>query len=95
MVGHFYKEKKGIGHLSPYTVGDYLKIPIWSKNIWNSIVERANLKDIIGDVKIFDNILINTYEKGDSLIPHTDDVHLWNNWVIGMSIGSHIIMDFT
>ena len=38
---------------------------------------------------------IYTYEKNDMLRPHVDDVNFWNHWVVGLSMGSDIVMDFT
>lgn len=82
------------GYAKSYTANDYLQLPMWSKNIWKKIMEKGNLKDIIGNIETIDNILINIYEKGDFLRQHVDDVNFWNEWVVGFSMGSDIVMDF-
>lgn len=86
---------KGLNNPGSYTSNDYLQIPIWAKNIWKKIMEKGNLKDIIGNVEIIDNVLVNTYEKGDFLIPYINEIEFWNEWVVGLSMGSDIFMDFT
>lgn len=85
---------KGLYHPGTYTSKDYLQIPIWVKNIWKKLIEELNLKSIIGDIEIIDNILINTYEKDDALVSHVDDINFWDNWVVGLSLESDIVMDF-
>jgi len=73
---------------------DYIPMPIWVKTIWEKIIKIPEINKIIGNVEIVDNILINIYEKGDSLIPHVDDINFWDDFVLGLSLGSDIIIDF-
>src|ERR1700722_10372419 len=46
---------KGYNKFGVYTLNDYLQIPMWAKKIWKKIMEKGNLKDIIGNVETIDN----------------------------------------
>jgi alkylated DNA repair dioxygenase AlkB len=38
--------------------------------------------------------LLNEYEPGDGVTPHTDDLFYWTSWVLGLSLGSDVTMRF-
>ena len=41
------------------------------------------------------NALLNRYEAGEGLLPHTDDHRFWTGYVLGYSLGSGVTMTFT
>ena len=41
-----------------------------------------------------EHALLNCYQPGDGVAPHTDDQHFWTGWVLGLSLGSDITMLF-
>ena len=41
-----------------------------------------------------EHALLNCYQPGDGVAPHTDDQQFWTGWVLGLSLGSDVTMLF-
>jgi len=86
------------GKYAPHTTiikEDFVEIPEWIDELWKKIIDRTNMKEIIPDLNLYDNAYVNIYDKtNNSLIDHFDDPVAWTHWIIGLSIGEEIEMDF-
>lgn len=72
------------------TENDYLgELPNWLQNIWkNFILKLEKIDELVGKCDIPDHVLVNFYPVSDGCNPHVDDIKFWNNWVVGVSLGS-------
>lgn len=74
---------------SALTVEDYLgPMPSALTALWLLCVERAHLPAPMKTVDVPDHALVNVYAPGDSCLPHVDDLSFWQDWVVGVSLGS-------
>uniref|UniRef100_A0A6C0K5J0 Fe2OG dioxygenase domain-containing protein n=1 Tax=viral metagenome TaxID=1070528 RepID=A0A6C0K5J0_9ZZZZ len=76
---------------------DYGVFPSWIQFIGQKIKQNDACKTILqGFLTDFythaDHVLLNIYSPGEGCVPHTDEVHFWNEWVIGVSLHSDCIM---
>lgn len=73
---------------------DYEKIPDFIEELWKKILDRTKLDKLIDGINLFDNAYVNIYRESSELRPHVDDPHAWTHWVIGLSMGAKLEMDF-
>jgi hypothetical protein len=75
--------------IKPLTADDYLgRMPDALQILWLMCVERARLPPPMAKVAVPDHALVNVYRPGDCCTPHVDDVNFWQDWVVGVSLGS-------
>lgn len=76
------------GYEYSYTSGVPLKptraIPLEFK----FLIERLNMKEDINQ------IIVNEYQPGQGISPHTDHVRMFGSTIVSLSLGSQCIMDF-
>lgn len=73
---------------------DYEKIPDFIEELWKKIIDRTKLDKIIEGINLFDNAYINIYRESSELKPHVDDPYAWTHWIVGLSMGAKLEMDF-
>lgn len=69
---------------------DYGEFPDWIQFIAQKIKQNNACKEILQGFSTdfnnnADHELLNVYSPGEGCVPHTDEVHFWNEWVIGIS----------
>ena len=84
-------------------------IPDWLMNLWTACLSclgsspsvcssssKASLERSLAQMrrKPCDHVIVNDYVPGDGCLPHVDDVGFWDDWVLGVSLGSGCLMDF-
>ena len=82
------------------TSDDYLgEYPDWIQQIWNLVlVKLSDIEDLPSTLRTCaspDNLLINKYVPGDGVIPHTDELEFWEDWVVGVSFGSGCVFNYS
>jgi|694.fasta_scaffold113091_2 hypothetical protein len=76
------------------TKDDYIGgLPDWLLNIWEKCLKNGNLPEFIKK-EIPNHVLINKYPIGDGCRDHTDELKFWNNWILGISVGSGCTVEF-
>jgi alkylated DNA repair dioxygenase AlkB len=76
---------------------DHGVFPHWIQYIGQKIKNNDDCKAILQGFSTdfytnTDHVLLNIYSPGEGCVPHTDEVHFWNEWVIGVSLHSDCIM---
>lgn len=75
--------------------------PEWIDEIWIKIrkhilkLTNCNLPKELTECTKPNHLLVNKYEPGDGVIPHFDELEFWENWVIGVSLGSGCVFNLT
>ena len=92
--GWKFLERKGVGKpsISPLSQDEYLgPLPSWVLDMWEKCKSRNALPDGCR-TSIPDHAIANVYKPGDGCTGHVDDIHFWNDWVVGVSFGSGVML---
>lgn len=84
--------------IAPKRPDEYLgKLPDWLHSIWETVISHDLFPkhELKSSYDTPDNVLLNTYQIGDGCSSHVDDLHFWNDWVVGVSFGSGCFINFT
>jgi alkylated DNA repair dioxygenase AlkB len=80
--------------ICPVSKDDFLgPLPDWLIGLWFNCLDRTTMPKQAHS-RLPDHVLVNTYLPGDGCVAHVDDPSFWDDWVVGLSLGSGCMLEF-